>query len=145
MPTLLELVGIEVPADLPGASWADSLRGESEIDERVGCYQAHRGAVHGNAARDSDKKRSKGLLWVGVIHNGRKEMIKVSRQLIQIYDIVADPGELTTLASVDTKPSDALAACFGRITEGLGSLDKLAVQKLDDETVEQLKALGYLE
>ena len=101
--------------------------------------------MHGDSARDSDKKRSKGLLWVGVIHDDRKEMIKVNRQVIQIYDIAADPGELTTLASVDTRPSDDLAACLGRITEGLGSLDKLAVQKLDDETVEQLKALGYLE
>jgi len=145
MPTLLELVGIEIPPNLPGASWAASLRGAGEVDERVGCYQAHRGAVHGDSARDSDKKRSKGLLWVGVIHNDRKEMIKVSRQLIQIYDIAADPGELTTLASVDARPTDSLAACLGRISEGLGSLDKLAVQKLDDETVEQLKALGYLE
>jgi arylsulfatase A-like enzyme len=145
MPTLLDLVDIEVPADLPGASWAKAFRGADELEERVGCYQAHRGAVHGDSARDSDKKRSKGLLWVGVIHDDRKEMIKVSRQLIQIYDVGADPGELTTLASIDTKPSDDLAVCLGRITEGLGSLDKLAVQKLDDETIEQLKALGYLE
>jgi len=145
MPTLLELVGIEVPAGLPGASWAQSLRGAGELAERVGCYQAHRGAVHGDSARDSDKKRSKGLLWVGVIRDDRKEIIKVSRQLIQIYDIASDPGELITLASIDTRPSDELAVCLGRITEGLGSLDKLAVQKFDDETVEQLKALGYLE
>ena len=69
----------------------------------------------------------------------------MSRQLIQIYDFVADPGELETLASVDAKPSDALAACLARVAEGLGSLDKLATQKLDDETVEQLRALGYLE
>jgi len=145
MPTLLDLVGLEIPADLPGTSWAEGLGGDGEQAERVGCYQAHRGAVHGDSARDSDKKRSKGLLWVGVIRDNRKEMIKVSRQLIQIYDLAADPGELTTLASVDTRPSDDLAACLGRITEGLGSLDKLAVQKFDDETVEQLKALGYLE
>jgi hypothetical protein len=31
------------------------------------------------------------------------------------------------------------------VTEDLGSLDTLATQKLDAETVEQLKALGYLE
>jgi arylsulfatase A-like enzyme len=145
MPTLLDLIGIEIPKDLPGASWARTIRGDGELAERVGCYQSHRGAVHGDSARDSDKKRSKGLLWVGVINDSRKEMIKVSRQLIQIYDIVADSGELTTLASVDAKPSDDLAMCLGRITEGLGSLDKLAVQKLDNETVEQLRALGYIE
>jgi len=80
-----------------------------------------------------------------VIDLDRKEMIKVSRQLIQIYDLAADPGEFETLAPVDAKPSDALAACLARVAEGLGSLDKLATQKLDDETVEQLRALGYLE
>jgi hypothetical protein len=31
------------------------------------------------------------------------------------------------------------------VSEGLGALDRLASEKLDDETVEQLKALGYIE
>jgi len=144
-PTLLDLVGVDVPEDLPGASWAKTIRGAGNLAERVGCYQAHRGAVHGDAVRDSDKKRSKGLLWVGVINGDRKEIVKVSRQLVQIYDLADDPGELNTLASVDDQPSDALAACLARVAEGLGSLDTLATQKLDDETVEQLRALGYLE
>jgi arylsulfatase A-like enzyme len=144
-PTLLDLVGVDVPEDLPGASWAKTIRGAGDLAERVGCYQAHRGAVHGDSVRDSDKKRSKGLLWVGVINGDRKEIVKVSRQLVQIYDLADDPGELNTLASVDDQPSDALAACFARVAEGLGSLDTLATQKLDDETVEQLRALGYLE
>ena len=90
------------------------------LAERVGCYQAHRGAVHGDSVRDSDKKRSKGLLWVGVINGDRKEIVKVSRQLVQVYDLAADPGELNTLASVDDQPSDALAACLARVAEGLG-------------------------
>ena len=145
MPTLLELVGVDFPEDLPGRSWAKTARGADELDERVGCYQAHRGAVHGESSRDSDKKRSKGLLWVGVIDGDRKEITKVSRQLIQIYDLAADPGELETLAPVDAEPSDALAVCLARVAEGLGSLDELATQILDDETVEKLKALGYLE
>jgi arylsulfatase A-like enzyme len=145
MPTLLELVGVSVPEDLPGESWAKTMRGAGEIVERVGCYQAHRGAVHGDSARDSDKKRSKGLLWIGVINGDRKEIVKVGRQVVQIYDLASDPGELETLALADAKPSDDLAACLARVAEGLGSLDKLAVQKLDDETVEQLRALGYLE
>ncbi len=145
MPTLLDLVDIEVPEDLPGESWAATIRGADEIAERVGCYQAHRGAVHGDSSRESDKKRSKGLLWVGVINGDKKEMVKVSRQLIQIYDLSTDPGELETLAAIDAKPSDSLAACLARVAESLGSLDNLATQKLDDETVEKLRALGYLE
>jgi arylsulfatase A-like enzyme len=144
MPTLLELVGVEVPEDLPGTSWAKTALGADEPVERVGCYQAHRGAVHGGT-HDQDRKRSKGLLWVGVIEGERKEIVKVSRQVIQIYDLAADPGELETRAPVGARPSDVLAACLARVAKGLGSLDNLATQKLDDETVEQLKALGYLE
>jgi arylsulfatase A-like enzyme len=144
MPTLLELVGVEVSADLPGKSWAKTARGAEELEERTGCYQAHRGAVHGGT-HDDDRKRSKGLLWVGVINGDRKEIIKVNRQLIQIYDLATDPGELENLAPVDAKPSDAVAACLARVADGLGSLDTLATRKLDDQTVEQLRALGYLE
>jgi arylsulfatase A-like enzyme len=145
MPTVLELVGLEAPEDLPGTSWAQTMRGAGEVAERVGCYQAHRGAVHGDSARDSDKKRSKGLWWVGVIDGDRKEIVKVSRQIIQIYDIASDPGELNSLASVDAKLSEDLAACLARVSQGLGSFDTLATRTLDDETVEKLKALGYLE
>ena len=82
---------------------------------------------------------------MGVINGDTKEIVKVSRQLIQIYDLAADPGELETLAPVDAKPSDSLSACLARVAKGLGSLDTLATQKLDDETVEKLRALGYLE
>ena len=144
MPTILDLVGVDVPVDLPGASWAKTIHGAGELAERVGCYQAHRGAVHGGT-HDEDRKRSKGLLWVGVIDGDLKEIVKVGRQVIQIYDLATDPGELDTLAPVDAKSSDELTACLARVAEGLGSLDQLATQKLDHETVEKLRALGYLE
>lgn len=143
-PTLLALAGLELPADLPGADWSAGLRGGAHVAERVGCYQTHRGAVHGGT-HDSESKRSKGLLWVGVVKGDHKEVMKVSRQLIQTYDLGADPGELDNLSSFDAGPSADLAACFARVTEGLGSFDQLAIEKLDEETVEQLRALGYLE
>jgi arylsulfatase A-like enzyme len=143
-PTLLELGGVDVPEELPGQSWAGTARGGDALAERTMCYQAHRGAVHGGT-HDNERKRSKGLLWVGMIEADRKELIQVNRQYLQTFDLGADPGELENLASTGSRPSDQLLACFAEISTGLGALDRLATQKLDDETVEQLKALGYLE
>jgi len=143
-PTLLDLVGGDVPDGLPGLSWASTARGGEPLVERTGCYQAHRGAVHGGT-HDNDRKRSKGLLWIGVIDGDRKEILQVNRQYLQIFDLGVDPQELESLATTGSRPSEKLLACFGEVSTGLGNLDRLATQKLDDETVEQLKALGYLE
>ncbi len=143
-PTLLDLVGVDVPEDLPGRSWAGAARGGDAGAEIERCYQAHKGAVHGGS-HDSEKARSKGLLWVGVIDGGRKEMLQVNRQYLQLFDLEADPQELKNTASHDSTASDALLACLAEVAEGLGAFDRLTTQKLDDETVEQLKALGYLE
>jgi arylsulfatase A-like enzyme len=143
-PTILDLVGIEVPEEMPGLSWAAALRGGAVIEEQVRCYQAHRGAVHGGT-HDSDKKRSKGLLSVGIIDGDRKEILRVVREKHLLFDLAADPGELRGAPGSDVRPSAELLHCFAMVSEGLGSLDHLAAQKLDAETVEQLRALGYLE
>lgn len=143
-PTVLDLVGLDVPEELAGTSWAGSARGGEAVAERISCYQAHRGAVHGGT-HDNERKRSKGLLWVGLIDGDRKEIFQVNRQYLQIFDLAADPEELENLAPTGSRPSDGLLACVAEISTGLGNLDRLATQKFDDETVEQLKALGYLE
>jgi len=141
-PTILELVGIAPQDDLPGISWSAALTGGALPPERVLCYQAHKGAVHGE--RDDDRKRSKGLLSVGIVERDRKEILRVKNNTNRIFDLAADPGELTNLATGATA-SDDLLACLGTVSEGLGALDRLSSKKLDEETVEQLRALGYIE
>ncbi len=144
MPTLLELVGVDVPPDLPGASWAKTVRGGIELEERLGCFQAHRGAVHGGT-HDSDKKRSKGLLSVGVIGGARKEIVRLDPQARFLFNLDKDPLELQSAVSAGSQPSKELFSCLAEVSDGLGSLDRLATEKLDAETVEKLRALGYLE
>jgi len=143
-PTLLDLAGVTVPDDMPGMNWAPTARGGTPNPEVSRCFQAHRGAVHGGT-HDSDTKRSKGLLWVGVIEGEEKEVLQVNRQYHQLFNFADDPGELKNLAPGDSRPSEDLLACLAEVAEGLGSFDRLAAEKLDDETVEQLRALGYLE
>jgi arylsulfatase A-like enzyme len=143
-PTLLDLVGVAAPGELTGSSWASAARGGEAPPERTHCYQAHRGAVHGGT-HDSDQKRSKGLLAVGVINDDRKEILRIIGNEHLRFDLTEDPLELDNLVTPDSAPSEALLACFATVSRALGALDRLATQELDEETVEQLKALGYLE
>ncbi len=142
-PTILDLLGLEVPTTFSGFSWAKAARGGELPEERVICYQAHKGAVHGE--RDDDRKRSKGLLSVGVVQGDRKEILRVKNNSHMLFDLAADRGELTSLVVESDPLSDPLLECLGTISEGLGALDRLTSKKLDDETIEQLKALGYID
>jgi arylsulfatase A-like enzyme len=141
--TLLDLLGLPAPASFRGVSWAAVLRGRGQPPATGTCYQAHRGAVKGDS--DSDRARSKGLLEVGVIEGERKETLRVETNVRVLFDLRADPGELQSLVAPGSTPSPELIRCVGVISSGLGSLDRLTTKKLDDETVEQLRALGYLE
>jgi arylsulfatase A-like enzyme len=142
-PTILELLGLPVPSAFRGMSWADVLVGQAKPVARAHCYQAHRGAVHG--APESERARSRGLLSVGRIANDHKEIIELKGNRRLLFDLKDDPGELRSLVDPSSAPSDELVQCLGEISEGLGSLDRLKVNKMDDETVEQLRALGYIE
>jgi arylsulfatase A-like enzyme len=142
-PTVLELLGLDVPSAMKGRSWAATLTRRTTLPDLAFCYQAHRGAVHG--APENDRARSKGLLSVGRIDGDRKEIFRVKDNTRLLFDLASDPKELDSLVALDSAPSPELVRCIGEISEGLGSLDRLKTKKLDDETVEQLRALGYLE
>ena len=141
--TVLELIGLTVPPSFRGVSWASVLRGRTRSTGSAVCYQAHRGAVHG--ASESDRARSKGLLDVAIIDGERKEILHINGNRRELFDLGADPGELQSLVPPDSAPSQELVRCIGEISSGLGSLDRLTTKQLDDETVEQLRALGYLD
>lgn len=142
-PTILDLLGRDIPETFSGLSWAAALTGGDLPPERLLCYQAHKGAVLGE--HDADRKRSKGLLSVGIVEGSRKEVLRVKDNTHRLYDLNADPGELDNRVKEDGPPSDHLLECLGIVSEGLGALDRLTAKKLDDETVEQLRALGYVE
>jgi arylsulfatase A-like enzyme len=142
-PTVLDLLELPIPDEFEGYSWAAVIDGADPPTDRAICYQAHRGAVHGT--HESERARSKGLISVGLVQHERKEILRVKNNSHMMFDLRRDPEELNNLVTPESAPSPELLQCVGTISDALGSLDRIATRKLDDETVEQLRALGYLE
>lgn len=143
-PSVLGLLGLDPEPTFEGLDWSPKIRGGTvETAHRGLCIQAHKGAIH--VKHDSDRARSVGLLRVGFIQDRRKLVLDIGSGDLEIYDLRTDPGERVDLGRDDGHPSDELLECVGDVTHGLGALDRLAATDLDDESVEQLRALGYLE
>ncbi len=141
-PTVLDLVGIPNPRQFEGATWSDAHSSHQQALRSL-CFQAHKGAVDGD--HDSQKARSRGLLAVATIAGPRKEILRLRSMDRLLFDFEADPREITNLSPKNDANSTELMSCLGAVASGLESLDNLAVTGLDDESREQLRALGYLD
>jgi arylsulfatase A-like enzyme len=151
--TILGLVGLPVPENFRGFDFSPYLlAGERRQSgtppmQRLTFHEAHKGASHGN----EEKGRRNGLLGVGVVRDGsHKEILRVKKGRLQVYDLGADPREVQDLAEAGGKdaairPSAELLTFRQRVQAGLDASDGAPVNVLTEEDLEQLKALGYLD
>ena len=143
-PTLVALLGLEVPDFFQGLDWSPILSGdEAEPHERVTLYQAHRGSV--GPKEDQTRVREKGLLEVARVEGGRKEILRVTNGRRRVFDLTTDPQELDSLVREQTEISEGLASWLERVRAGLVLADELPPPSLSEEDMEALRALGYLE
>jgi arylsulfatase A-like enzyme len=141
-PTIAGLLGLELPPGFRGHDWTDVLDGGDPPLDRATQHQAHRGAVL--SRHDSDVARRAGLLEVGVVLHGTKEVLRLKkRQGHWRFDLAADPTELVNLAAPRSDPTADLRAWMDLVDSGLRQADEKPPQPLDDETIERLEALGY--
>jgi hypothetical protein len=117
------------------------LDGAEEPTDRVTHHQAHRGAVL--SKHDSDAARRAGLLELGVVQDGWKEIVRVKSGRRWRFDLGRDPGEEFSVVKPKTDPTDGLTAWMELVDAGLEKSDETPPQMLDEETIEQLRALGY--
>jgi len=144
-PTVLGLLGLPVPAGLRGYDWSGGLRGTAALpDERTSCHQAHKGAVQ--SVQDAERARERGLLEVALVDAaGGKELWRLKSGERGRFDLRRDPGESRNLEPAGAPPSPALQACLAEVRAGLIASDALPSGSTDEETLEALRALGYIE
>jgi arylsulfatase A-like enzyme len=140
-PTIASLLGLDYPEAFRGYDWSGVFEGEAPPLDRATQHQAHRGAVL--SRHDSDVARRAGLLEVGVVLNGHKEIVRVKSGSRWRFDLRADPGEEINLAAPKSDPTEGLRVWMEFVDAGLRQSDELPTQPLDEETIEQLRALGY--
>jgi arylsulfatase A-like enzyme len=139
--TILGLLGIEQPADFVGHDWTPVLvAGAAPPEHRVTMHQAHRGAVL--SRHDSDLVRRAGLLEVALVRDRTKEVFRVQNGQPRRYAL-GQPGELETLIEAEAGPTAELQDWMRTVWRGLTDLDDMPPEPLDEESVEQLRSLGY--
>ena len=143
-PTILGLLGVGIPESFRGFDWSSVLAGHAELPlERATTPQAHKGAVQDPKSRNA---RRQGLLAVARIAADRKEIFRVKSKHRWVFDLSRDTDELSNLAaSGKSEPSEDLSLWMRQVKDGLSAADELPAPSLDKESIEQLRALGYID
>jgi arylsulfatase A-like enzyme len=123
MPTLLEALGLETPTDLQARSLFET--------ERPLPIVAHLGPYAHDHSEDA-------------IYSGPWKLILSSLGDVELYDIQVDPDELTELSGehpdIVQALTDQLQQFKTEVTPRFGQ----STDSIDPETLERLKALGYI-
>ncbi len=143
-PTVVGLLGLEVPEFFQGFDWTAVLEGRDVGPaDRVTHFETHKGAV---APHEGGKDlRRRGLLEVGMLSNGQKETYRVKNDSRALFDLSDDSRESRNLVAADSAASEALQDWLSDVRAGLELSDDLPPPSISDEDMEALRALGYLD
>lgn len=143
-PTLLRLAGLPAQDRFTGLDWAPVLAGKGmQPLDRVTTYQAHKGAVISN--HKSEMARQSGLLEVGRIRNGEKEVFRIGSNRRRLFNLLEDPAETRDLSPRGADPSDNLVQWMEAVYANLKAFGDLPPEVLDEESIEELRSLGYVD
>lgn len=156
-PTVMGLLGAPVPPEWQGHDWSvPLLRGTDGPMNRVTYFQAHKGAVRGGTSKAdvAERRRQRSLLELGIVRGSEKQVLDVNNGRLRRHTLpdVPEQGELGYAESerdpqvIDTNRSVPLAMDDWRtlVDEELTERDRSPPPQLDDEAIERLKSLGYI-
>ncbi|MDH3255225.1 MAG: sulfatase, partial [Acidobacteriota bacterium] len=143
-PTLLGLVGLPVPDHFQGFDWTEVVtRSAQPPVNRVTWHQAHKASVQ--PKENIEKLRRRGLLEVGKVEQGRKEIFKVGTARMRAFDLLQDRAEKRNLMDDGDRPSSEIRAWLETLQQALEQADELPPPSLSDEDIAALRALGYID
>ena len=129
LPTLLELLGVDAPEGLDGASAAPMLDGGTPATETV-LY-----------AESLFPRLNFG--WSGSRSVRRGSWKYIEAPVPELYDLATDPDELHDVAAMHPEVVADLRAELAEFLDRGGELEAVALD-IDDETRDRLDALGYV-
>jgi choline-sulfatase len=141
-PTVLGLSGLPIPAGFRGFDWTPVFQGAPPPRDRILWFEAHKGAVL--SSREAADARRKGLLEVGVMVNGRKQILHLTEGALSLFDLAKDPREVRGLTA-DAQLAQRLQEWMDTVQRGLVASDRLGPAEVGSEDAAQLRALGYLQ
>lgn len=131
MPTILDLVGLDVPERIRGQSLRAALEGGS-LERRDLYFESVAGGLN--------------FGWAELfgVRFGKWKLIDSADP--ELYDLEADPGELRNLAGVETAMLDDLRQALAELKEPLVESAAVAAQEAvpNAETEALLASLGYV-
>jgi arylsulfatase A-like enzyme len=132
MPTVLDLLGLPVPPDVAGCSLRPLWAGGGEAGRPPGCAEAVI-EIAEERAYPVVAIRAGGFKYIHHEHAGD-----------EVYDLATDPGETRNLLGAG-RPQEA--ALRERALEVVAARQALSGERieLDEKTIRELKALGYLD
>jgi hypothetical protein len=80
-----------------------------------------------------------------IIEWPRKLEMDLSTQQIRVYDLESDPGERADLSQSESAMTRRLEQRLQSILEAARSDEAAEEIELDEETLEELRSLGYIE
>jgi arylsulfatase A-like enzyme/Flp pilus assembly protein TadD len=131
MPTVCEMAGIPIPAEVQGRSLVPSFFVPGAAADRLAYSETFYPRYH------------YGWSDLRSVQDGRFKLILAP--VPELYDLDRDPGEEKNLVYLEKKVFEDLSARAGVLMEEAGrNALEVDLQKVDEETREKLAALGYV-
>jgi len=132
MPTLLQILGLPLPSEVQGKSLLPLILDKHSNQERFAYSETYYPRYHF------------GWSELKSLQNSRYKYIQAPRP--ELYDIVNDPNELTNIYRQEIKIGKQFEEKLNSLLEKMSAegIEEKGPQKLDEEAMEKLMALGYV-